>query len=212
MRVNNPHARVAVQFVSEGSRKGENMLYAKTCTLVCLILVGTVLILSQTTARYPVDKTVIKDFENRAKAYVTLRDRVKKETPVVKKDATPAEVEAYKDTLQKAIQAARATAQQGDIFTPEATAFVKTRIKTGLPGFEKSEIRASVLEADTKGVPIKVNAIYPESKELVQMSPTLLLSLPQLPQDLRYRFIGRSLAIMDRDSSLIIDYMREALP
>jgi hypothetical protein len=212
MQVNNPQAHVAVQFSPEGSRKGENMLYAKTCTLICLVLVGTISVLSQTTARHPADRSLIKDFENRAKAYITLRDRIKKSTPVVKKDATPAEIEAYKDTLQKAILAARANAHQGDIFTPAAVSFVKLRIKNGLPGFEKSEIRTTVLESDTKGVPIKVNAIYPESKELVQMSPTLLLSLPQLPKDLRYRFIGRSLAIMDRDSSLIIDYMPNALP
>ena len=124
--------------VLEGSRKGENMLYAKSCTLVSLILVATIPVFSQTATRYPADKSLIKDFQNRAKAYITLRDRVKKSTPVVKKDATPAEVEAYKDTLQKAIVAARANAQPGNIFTPAAVSFVKIRIKNGLPGFEKS--------------------------------------------------------------------------
>ena len=187
------------------------MLFLRSSTLICLTLTCILSAFAQTD-RTPIDKQLIKDFESRANAYIALRDRVKKSTPVVSKDATPAEVEAYKDTLQKAIIAARAGAVQGDIFTPEAAAFVTLRIKAGLPGFEKSEIRTAVLEADTKGVPIKVNAVYPESKELVQMSPTLLLSLPQLPQDLRYRFIGRSLAIMDRDSSLIIDYMPNALP
>ena len=187
------------------------MLFAKGCTLICLILICTISVLTQT-GPSPVDKQLVKDFENRAKAYVSLRDSVKKGTPAVSKDATPAQIEAYKNTLQKAIIAARAGAMQGDIFTPEAVTFMKLRIKAGLPGFEKSEIRATVLEADTKGVPIKVNGVYPEAKELVEMSPTLLLSLPQLPADLRYRFIGRSLAIMDRDSSLIIDFMPNALP
>ena len=56
------------------------------------------------------------------------------------------------------------------------------------------------------------NAAYPEDKELVQMPPPLLLALPQLPKDLRYRFIGRSLVLMDRDGALILDVMRNALP
>lgn len=73
-------------------------------------------------------------------------------------------------------------------------------------------MRETVLEADTKGVPLRVNYTYPETKELVEMPPTLLMKLPLLPKQVRYRFVNRHLLLVDRENSLIIDYMLDALP
>jgi hypothetical protein len=44
------------------------------------------------------------------------------------------------------------------------------------------------------------------------MSPTLLLALPQLPKQVRYRFVGTNLLIVDRENHLIVDYMTNPLP
>ena len=98
------------------------------------------------------------------------------------------------------------------MFTPAAARLIRALIKSEFKGWERNELRKTVLEADNKGVPLKINLPYPESKELVEMSPILLLSLPQMPKQLRYRFIGRGLAILDRENALIIDFMRNALP
>ena len=91
-------------------------------------------------------------------------------------------------------------------------AYVRTIIKTEIPPKDKSEIREVVLEADTKGVPLKVNYPYPETKELTQMPPTLLLKLPQLPKEVKYRYVGRHMLLVDTDNGLIVDYMTNALP
>ena len=77
---------------------------------------------------------------------------------------------------------------------------------------ERQELRRDVFEAETKGVPVKVNAAYPEAKELMEMPPSLLLALPQLPKQIRYRFVGTNLLLVDRESNLILDYMTNALP
>ena len=69
-----------------------------------------------------------------------------------------------------------------------------------------------ILEAETQGVPIRVNSPYPQSKELAEIPPTLLLILPQLPKQLRYRFVSRHLLLVDRENRLIVDYMLDALP
>jgi hypothetical protein len=61
-------------------------------------------------------------------------------------------------------------------------------------------------------VPLRVNYPYPESKEFTEMPPTLLLMLPQLPKEVKYRFVGRNLLLVDRDNNVIIDYMTNALP
>jgi len=57
-----------------------------------------------------------------------------------------------------------------------------------------------------------VNYPYPETKDLTQMPPTLLLKLPQLPKEVKYRFVGRHLLLVDTDNGLIVDYMTNALP
>jgi hypothetical protein len=44
------------------------------------------------------------------------------------------------------------------------------------------------------------------------MAPTLLLKLPQLPKQIRYRFVGRNMLLVDRENGLIIDYMTDAIP
>jgi hypothetical protein len=158
------------------------------------------------------EKKVVKDFEKRAKAYARLREKARNSVPVAKKDSTPEEIERYKDSLYLAVRSARLTAKQGDVFTPAAQVLFRRLIKNQFPSFEKTELRKQVFEADTKGVPLKLNYPYPENKELVAMPPPLLVALPQLPKDLRFRFIGRALVLMDRDGSFIIDFMRDALP
>jgi hypothetical protein len=61
-------------------------------------------------------------------------------------------------------------------------------------------------------VPLRINYPYPDNKELVEMPPTLLLRLPQLPKQVRYRFVNRHMLLVDRENGLIIDYMLDALP
>jgi hypothetical protein len=58
---------------------------------------------------------------------------------------------------------------------------------------------------------IKVNAAYPPVP-LQSMPPTLLANLPELPSDLDYRLIGRTLVLRDVHSNLILDYISKAIP
>lgn len=158
------------------------------------------------------DKKILADFEMRADRYTEMREIVRRQIPSLPKDATPEQILANKTHLRDGVQKARVNARQGDLFTQSATALIRSMIKQEFTGYNGKEIRKSVLEADQKGVPLVVNVPYPETKELVEMSPALLLALPQLPKQLRYRYIGRSLAILDRDNGLIIDFMKDALP
>lgn len=158
------------------------------------------------------EKAIIADFQKRAKRYVERREWLRGQLPKLPVDATPEQIQSFQRSLQDTVQADRINMREGDVFTQQIARLMRELIKKEFVGFERTELRARVLEADTKGVPLKANTIYPATKELVQMPPTLLLALPELPRELRYRFIGRSLAILDRDSSLIVDVMRDALP
>ncbi len=178
---------------------------------VAILVISTVGVMAQTSPS-STDKKVVADFEKRAKKYIKLRDKAAHRIPKPSKDATPEQVASYKTSLQKAVEKRRAHAKQGEIFTPAAAEFIRRLIKAGFKGYDRAELRQTVLESETKGIPLKINFEYPDSKELIEMSPTLLLTLPQIPEQMRYRYIGRSLVLLDRDTGLIIDFMTEALP
>lgn len=155
---------------------------------------------------------IVSDFEKKAKDYSKLREMIEDGLPKLPKDATAEQIETHKKNFQKAVIDARVDAKQGDVFIPAAAHLIRKIIKNSFKGKEKLELRKTVFEAETKGVPVRVNFAYPEAKEKVEMPPTLLLSLPQLPKQLRYRFVGRNLLLVDRENGLIIDYLTKALP
>lgn len=159
------------------------------------------------------EKRARDDFEKRVKEYVKLRQTVARTNlPKLSAESTPEQIEAYKLAFQERMREARPNAKPRDLFTPDITGFIRGLIKAEFKGRERQELRQTVLEADTQGVPLRVNYVYPETKELTQIPPTLLLELPPLPQELRYRFVGRHLLLVDRENNVIIDYMLNALP
>ena len=158
------------------------------------------------------DKRAVSDFEKRVKDYVAMREGVEAKMPKLPKDATPEQIEAHKKSFQDAVRAARAGARQGRLLTPDIAAFIRAAVKEEFKGRDLADLRETVFEAETKGVPLRVNYPYPESKELLEMPPTLLLRLPQLPKQVRYRFVGSNMLLVDRENGLIIDYMTNAVP
>jgi len=158
------------------------------------------------------DKQAITLFENRLKEYVKLRGKVKAKLPSLSKDSTPEQIESYRKSFEEKLRVARAGAIRGAIFTPAAADYIRRTLKTEFKGKDRVELREIVFEADTKGVPLRVNHPYPDTKEMTEMPPTLLLKLPQLPKEIRFRFVGRNMLLVDRDNNLIIDYMVDALP
>lgn len=158
------------------------------------------------------EKQLIDDLNRHVKDYLKQRDKVKAKLPSLSKEATPEQIDAYQKSFVEALRAMRAGTKAGYIFNKQTADYLRTIIKTEFPPREKAEMREVVLEADTKGVPLKVNYPYPETKELTQIPPTLLLKLPQLPKEVKYRYIGRHMALVDTDNGLIVDYMLDALP
>lgn len=184
----------------------------KTTIKACLVLIISGAISAITLARDH-NKQLAGTFEKRVKDYVKLREDIEARMPKLSKEARPEEIEAHKKQLQDSVRAARAGAKQGDIFTPDAAAMVRAIIRDEFKGKDRVELRKTVLvEAEVKSVPLRVNYPYPEVKEQLEMAPTLLLKLPQLPKQIRYRFVGRNMLLVDRENGLIIDYMTEAIP
>lgn len=159
------------------------------------------------------DKQIAEAFEKRVKEYVKLREGIEEKMPKLSKEAKSEEIEVHKKKFQETVRAARSGAKHGDIFTPEAAALMRNIIKEEFKGRDRVELRKTVLvESEVKSLPLRVNYPYPEAKEQLEMAPTLLLKLPQLPKQIRYRFVGRNMLLVDRENGLIIDYMKNAIP
>ena len=159
------------------------------------------------------DKQIVDAFEKRVKEYAKVREDLEAQMPKLSKEAKPEEIEVHKKQFQERVRAARASAKHEDIFTRDAATLIRAIIKDEFKGKDRVELRDTVLrEADTKAVPLRVNYPYPESQELLEMPATLLQRLPQLPKQVRYRFVGQNLLLVDRENGLIVDYMTNALP
>jgi len=160
----------------------------------------------------PRQKAVVSEFEGRANDYVKLRERIDNALPKVPKKATKEQIQVHHDALLKGVQQARVGAKQGDIFTPEASEIIRQMLKDEFKGRDRADLRKRVFEAEDKNVRVRVNVEYPESKEVMDMPPQLLLTLPQLPKQLKYRLVGTHLLLVDRENEMIVDYMTNALP
>ena len=161
----------------------------------------------------PADQQTIKRFDQRLKQYVKVRDRVKAKAPKLAKDSTPEQIQAAETAFVSGLRASRAGARPGDLFSSDIAQYIRATLKREFTPTEKKEIKQVILEKETDiAVPLKVNYPYPDPKEFVEMPATLLLKLPPLPKQLKYRYVGHTLMLLDTDSNLIIDYMLNAIP
>jgi hypothetical protein len=158
------------------------------------------------------DKQMIDAFEKRVKEYTHLREALEDRMPKLSAQSTPEQITEHAKAFEETVRKARVGAKQGYMFTPEIARYIRMTIRNEFKGKDRLELRKMVMEADTKGVPLRVNYPYPEDKELTEIPATLLLKLPQLPKQVRYRFVNRHMLLVDRENGLIVDYMLNALP
>lgn len=158
------------------------------------------------------DKRIVTEFEARVRQYTERREAIERSLPALPKQASAERIAAHKNELLQAVLAERKGTPRGTIFTPEAEHYIRNVIASLYKGRDRAELRKELSEAENKSVPVSANAVYPETAELLDMPPSLLLALPQLPKQVRFRFVGTNLLIVDRESHLIVDYMANALP
>jgi hypothetical protein len=112
------------------------------------------------------------------------------------------------------VRAARVDAKPGDIFTPATAAMFKRLLRPTVKGEDGAENKQAIKDdaPAPKEVPFKVNAEYPPDASLSTVPPDILKTLPQLPESLQYRFVGKHLILYDVRGNLIVDYMLNAIP
>jgi hypothetical protein len=160
-----------------------------------------------------VSAAILEDFGERVDRYMDIRKRAAKDAPPLKETDDPARIEAAQDSRAALIRAVRADAKPGDIFTAEIRHRFRLLLAPDLEGEDGRDAKR-VLRDDAPApgaVPLEVNARYPEGAPLPTVPATLLMNLPQLPEGLEYRIIGKDLVLLDSDANLIVDYIRNAI-
>ena len=169
----------------------------------------------RTPVRMPADEA--KEFLDEVEDYVELRRRARADLPTLKDDAEPEEVTAYAKQLTVNIAARRKGAKPGDVFKPKIAAAFRRICRDELsrsPHERKVVLTEGNPTGDEEriGVPrVAVNAQYIPASPLSTVPPTLLMALPPLPDQVEYRFIGRSLILRDTVANLIIDFVPNAV-
>ena len=169
-------------------------------------------------ARLKIPADDAEDFLEEVEEYVEIRRKAREELPKLKEDAEPEDVTAYAKQLTTNIALRRKGAKQGDVFAPKVAAAFRRLTRDHLarhPDERKTVLTEGNPTGDEEriGAPkVAVNAQYIPASPLSTVPPTLLLSMPTLPDEVEYRFIGRSLILRDTVANRIIDFVPNAVP
>jgi hypothetical protein len=174
------------------------------------------------------DPGVLAKFANEVQEYVDLRRRVSGMLPALTPGSSPEQIASHQLAMKRAIQQARRGAKRGEMFKkPVEAAFrriiAKERnspewpeevqeIKQGNPKVEGVPKQSDPTQEVKKNVPLVVNGDYPDAAPFSSVPSSLLLKLPQLPNEVRYRFVGRALILRDTEANVILDYILDAIP
>lgn len=151
------------------------------------------------------------EFQNRIKAYLKIHNDAERKVPNLKRTDDPREISDREALLAKAIQTLRANAKIGEIFAPEYQPYF---IKIVQDDFAKRSAvdRKAIIDELPKHMKADVNTVYPTTLALATFPAALLSKLPDLPPELEYRFVGRSLILRDVKANLIVDILRDVVP
>lgn len=175
-----------------------------------------------------IDARVLAEFQEEIEDYIELHRELVARIPTVGPAATAEQIAAHRDKMTRGIQAERKGAKRGDIFEPRVEAAIRRviarelaspvgrqvvqEILQGNPRAEQVPNRSDPTRSHAARVRVAVNALYNDDAPLSSMPPSLLLKLPQLPEQVRYRFVGRHLILRDAEANLILDFIENAVP
>jgi len=171
-----------------------------------VLLLGAASLASAQAEKDDLNAALFPDFVARVNAYDDLRDKLDNDTPRITETKDPAKIEAAMNALAATIRAARAAAKPGDIFTLETSKGFRARLTQALNGPIGAKTRETILDEVPK-VPLVINAPYPKEQPLATVPASVLEKLPQLPEGLEYRFIGKHLILRDSKANLIVDFI-----
>lgn len=174
------------------------------------------------------DSELLEEFHAKIEEYVQLRHAAVDVVPPLPANATAEQIATRQKALTAAILEFRRQARQGEIFTPQIEAAFRRSFKEAFESPGGADLIESLKDGNPsmEGVPrpgnpgqevktpvrLGVNAVYPDNAPFSSVPPTLLLRIPALPEEVRYRFVGRALIVRDTEANVILDFIRDIVP
>jgi hypothetical protein len=155
------------------------------------------------------ESPAFREFTQRAQEYIKLQKAV----PRLRVTKKRQEIVERRRGLAQKLRETRSNAGQGDIFTPAVSEEFRRVIRSVFQGPAGRNVRRTIRQGEP--VPdrqLTVNSDYPEHLPVTTVPPTLLLRLPQLPQELAYRIIGHDFVLEDIEARVVVDFIPGALP
>jgi len=151
------------------------------------------------------------EFKKRIDAYMKIHNDAEGKVPSLKKTDDPKEISDREKALGQMIMTLRANAQPGDIFAPDYQPYFIKIVQDDFKGRSAADRKAIINELP-KNMKVDINTVYPTTQPLETFPPALLRKLPDLPPELEYRIVARSLILRDVKANLIVDILRDVVP
>lgn len=158
------------------------------------------------------DARALEAMLQRVHEYVALHKKLEDRLPKLSDEASPGEIDRHQRALARLVQKARRGAKPGDIFALESRAVIKRLLARVFGGADGAALRASIMDENPGTVKVTVNGRYPDTVPLSTVPPQVLQGLPNLPEEMEFRFIGNHLILMDVHAHIILDLIENALP
>lgn len=156
----------------------------------------------------------MRHFQLNLDHYMTLKQKALATVSAPGFPARPHALLARTRALASAIRTLRPAAHPGDIFTADVRSAFRLMVAYSM-AVNGDTTACMIARAREDAVPCDV---YPEVNEPfpwqrgAMMPPYLLATLPSLPAGLQYRIVERDLILLDLDSNLVVDILKDALP
>jgi hypothetical protein len=151
------------------------------------------------------------EFHNRIKEYLRIHNQAESKVPNLKRTDDPKEISDREAALAAAIQTLRPGAKIGEIFAPEYQPYFIKIVQDDF-ALRSAADRKAIVDELPKNMKVDVNTVYPTALPLETFPAALLRKLPDLPPELEYRLVGRSLILRDVKANLIVDILRDVVP
>jgi hypothetical protein len=155
----------------------------------------------------------VAEFQEEVGEYLELHRKLERTLPSLPTEATPEQIDVHQRALGRLIQQARRNEGVGDVFESDVRPVLRRLLNGLFASPEGRNLRRAIMEENPREVvKLVVNGRYPDTIPLSSMPPQILKVLPQLPPELEYRFIDRTLILLDVRAHIIVDYMTGAVP
>lgn len=149
----------------------------------------------------------VTDFTTRVNAYSELRSRLESRLPVMTATENVGQMRRGRRTLAGAIRVARSGAAQGEFFTAATSA----QFQLALARIMDARMWAVIMDENPGAFGHDIDGSYPDGKTFSTMPGLLLAQLPELPDDIQFRFVGRHLILYDVRANTIMDRLPNAI-